>query len=293
MYGYRININGLPETVFACSAIVDNYNWKNMNDSKTIEIFVSKAPAFSIIANGETTFFKGNCRLLCVVGAEDKRAFCDAGIKNEISTVSVRFCNLEAVPCKLTEEDAYDKNCFLLPSFSEDEDIVIEIQRLINKYINCNVSDISYDKALCVSVWFRMLSIIDKHTRQLLYKQKSGNVNYYVKKLNYIISNRYRENLSLTKIAEEFGVSMSYLSSIYSKSTNQSFKEALLSVRMKKAEELIMETHLSLSDIAETVGMCDETYLRKCFKKFFGVSVSEFKKIKNEMTLYHEKPVRK
>lgn len=53
------------------------------------------------------------------------------------------------------------------------------------------------------------------------------------------LENRYGEKIYLTKIAEEFGVSTSYLSSAYSSATHQSFKDALFSVRMKKAKELI------------------------------------------------------
>lgn len=86
---------------------------------------------------------------------------------------------------------------------------------------------------------------------------------------------------------------MSYLSSTYSSATHQSFKDALFSVRMKKAKELILTTSLSLSDIAGMIGMCDDTYLHKSFKKFLRVSISEFKKINKGLTLYHDKPVRK
>ena len=62
---------------------------------------------------------------------------------------------------------------------------------------------------------------------------------------------------------------------------------------LKKAKELVRETKMSCDEIAKQVGLCDETYLRKRFKAFFGVSISRFRNIDNELTLYHDKPVRK
>ena len=293
MYGYKVSLKGLPQTVFACSTTVDNYNWKNSNNNRVVEISTEKSEGFTLIVNNETHLFTEGSRLSCIVGDDERYAFSDADIKKEITSVAVCFEELNITAGELCEADAFDNSYFILPAFLENENITLEVTRLLNKFINHYISDLACDKAMCISVWFDILHLIDKHTRELLCTPKHSSVNYYVKKLNYIIENRYNEKISLTKIAEEFGVSMSYLSSTYSSATHQSFKDALFSVRMKKAKELILTTSLSLSDIAGMVGMCDDTYLRKSFKKFFGVSISEFKKINKGLTLYHDKPVRK
>ena len=72
-----------------------------------------------------------------------------------------------------------------------------------------------------------------------LVEQKSRAENYYVKKLNYLIEKNYSQKLSLAQIAREFDISLSYLSSVYSAVTRESFSKALLRVRMTKAKELI------------------------------------------------------
>ncbi len=291
LYGYKINIKSLPQTLFACSTTVDNYNWKNNNKKNTIEFSIFKSKANTMIINNEKYINEGTF-FSCIIGSEDVRGFCDSGVQMEITTLAVQFDEIGVTPCELSIDETFSNSYFLLPLISDDPSLTQEVLRLINKYINLNVSDTSYDSALCTSVWFNILYHIDKFTRELLSKPKRNSDNYYVKKLDYIINNRFNENISLTKIAEDFGVSMSYLSSTYSQATGQSFKEAIFSVRMKKAKELVTTTSLSYSDIAASVGLCDETYLKKCFKKFFGVSISNFKKINKGLTLYHEKPTR-
>ena len=271
-----MKINGLPETVFACSTTVDNYEWKNSNDNCTIEISISKAKFCTEIVNNKTQYFESGKHMACVLGNEERYGFCDSGVENEITSVAVRFDGINIKDGEL-----------------EDITQMQEITRLLNKYIKHNTSDEIYDRAKCVSIWFDMIYVIDKYTRTLLSKPQNNSTNYYVKKLDYIIDTQYDKKVSLTQIAREFNVSMSYLSSLYSTVTGRTFKEALSSARLKKAKELMLTTSLSLAEIADAVGICDEIYLGKRFKKIFGVSVSEFKKINKGLTLYHEKPLRK
>ena len=293
MYGYKVRLKGMPETLFACSTTVDNYNWQNNHTENVIEIGVAKSESYLSNIGGESYNLKNSTHLSCIAGKEYRSASCEEGVTIEITCVGVHFENLYLKSCELIEEDAKDNSYFLLPALTNDALLVKEIMPLLNQYINCHTSNLSYDNALCVSIWFKMLSIIDKYTRDFLYKQKKHSDNYYIKKINYIIENKYSEKLSLTEIAKDFGVSMSYLSSTYSSVTKRSFKEALFETRMKKAKELVIAGIHSTSDIAGMVGLCDEVYLRKCFKKFYGVSISEFKKINKGLTLYHDKPVRK
>lgn len=53
-------------------------------------------------------------------------------------------------------------------------------------------------------------------------------------------------------------------------------------IRMKRAEDLVMESSMTFSQIAYTVGFSDPKYFGKCFKKHTGMSPSEYRKEKNE-----------
>ncbi len=291
MYGYKVNLKGLPENVFACSVEVNDYDWHNRNGKNTIEFSVSKAEKTTIIIGDETLCMEG-ISLSCVPGDEKRKAFCEPGIKKEITSIAVQFEKIDYTGCILTRENSADNSVFLLPAAIDKLPEISEISRLMNKYIKYSVSDSAYDKAMRISVWFELLCLIDKSVRRILSSHSVPNENYYVKKLDYIIEKNYSKNISLSMIAKEFGVSLSYLSWIYSNTTGHTVSEAILTRRMEKIKHLILTTSLSASEIAQETGFCDETYMRKKFKKFFGVNMSEFKSINKELTLYHDKPLR-
>ena len=48
-----------------------------------------------------------------------------------------------------------------------------------------------------------------------------------------------------------------------------------------KAKELILETNMKINDIAKEVGYTDSSYFYRKFKKFFGVSPSTLREMKN------------
>ncbi len=292
LYGYKINFEGLPETVFACATSVNDYEWKNNNGKNVIEIGIttSEQTTFSI---KKQQFTLPGTKLSCLAGDEDRKAYSPKDTENKITSVAVRFNKITASLCDLNKDDTYDNSVFLLPAVTTEIPGIDDVSRLLKKYIKNYVSKASYSRALCISVWFDILATIDKNTRLHLTNQKLNTENYYINKLNFIIKTQFQKKLLLTDIAKEFGVSMSYLSAIYSKNTGKSFRNAVLEMRMLKAKELISKGNTFIDDVAFAVGFCDVSAFRKSFKKFFGVNISELKNIENGMTLYHDKPLRK
>jgi YesN/AraC family two-component response regulator len=107
-----------------------------------------------------------------------------------------------------------------------------------------------------------------------------------VKKLNRLIDDigRYlKENLSdselsLTKIAHVFFVNASYLSRIFKRETGINLMDYLTKIRIEEAKILLKETDLMAYEIAEKVGIPDSSYFSTCFKKYAGLSVSDYRK---------------
>ena len=90
------------------------------------------------------------------------------------------------------------------------------------------------------------------------------------------INESYQDSeINLQYIADKFGFNSSYLSRKFKEKHGMSFVEYLTTVRMIKAEELAREGEL-MYITAEKVGIPDPNYFGKCFKKYKGVSYSEF-----------------
>ncbi len=93
--------------------------------------------------------------------------------------------------------------------------------------------------------------------------------------LRYIEDN-YR-HANLTELAGNLGVSLSQISRLIKQNTGSTFKELLQKKRLNKAEQLLTETKLSVSDIITCVGYDNASYFFRIFKERYGMSPREYR----------------
>lgn len=60
--------------------------------------------------------------------------------------------------------------------------------------------------------------------------------------------------------------------------TGQNISTFIRTIRLKKAGQLIIQTSMNISEIAYEVGFNDLKYFRECFKDFFKLTPSEYKR---------------
>ncbi|WP_042198858.1 response regulator transcription factor [Paenibacillus camerounensis] len=94
--------------------------------------------------------------------------------------------------------------------------------------------------------------------------------------LNYI-EKSYGEDLSLKKLGFMFNIHPVYLGQVFHKSTGESFAEYLNRYRIEKAKEQLRLTNHKVHEIARSVGYWEMGYFYKQFKKYVGISPTEFK----------------
>ena len=86
------------------------------------------------------------------------------------------------------------------------------------------------------------------------------------------------EKISLDQAANMCHVNKSYLSTLFKKEMNEGFNDYVNRVKMEKAKELIEKKQYKIYDAAWAVGIKDESYFSKLFKKYLGVSPSQLRK---------------
>jgi len=91
----------------------------------------------------------------------------------------------------------------------------------------------------------------------------------------YLRRNYGDPELNLTFTADMFGFNCSYFSRKFKEESGQSFIDFLTGIRMKQACELARAGEL-MYVTAEKVGIPDPNYFGKCFKKYKGISYSDF-----------------
>uniref|UniRef100_UPI0028B21542 helix-turn-helix domain-containing protein n=1 Tax=Ruminiclostridium cellobioparum TaxID=29355 RepID=UPI0028B21542 len=71
----------------------------------------------------------------------------------------------------------------------------------------------------------------------------------------------------------------SFLSRTFKQHTGFNFVEYLTRLRIQKAIEYFGKYDRMAYEVAESVGIPDPNYFGKCFKKYTGYSVNDYKKL--------------
>lgn len=104
---------------------------------------------------------------------------------------------------------------------------------------------------------------------------KQYNVN--VQKALQMIHQNYTDDLTIGTIADSLHLNAMYLGQIFKKETGLSFSQYLNQHRIKKAQNLLMQSSHNVNEIAELVGYTSSGYFYKNFKKECGISPREFR----------------
>ena len=94
------------------------------------------------------------------------------------------------------------------------------------------------------------------------------------------------EELSLTFIAEKLFMNKTYISETFKQKTGISLVEYLTRVKMEKAKKLFADGKLKIYEIGDALGYKDIEYFSKQFKKYAGMSPTEFRQ--NDKASYSE-----
>ncbi|WP_018751678.1 response regulator transcription factor [Paenibacillus sanguinis] len=91
------------------------------------------------------------------------------------------------------------------------------------------------------------------------------------------IHTSYNEDLSLKTLGAQYHVHPVYLGQLFHKEVGELFTEYINHYRIEKAKEQLKTTHLKVHEIARNVGYWEPGYFYKQFRKYVGVSPTEFK----------------
>jgi len=90
------------------------------------------------------------------------------------------------------------------------------------------------------------------------------------------IEKHYAEDVTITEIAKELGVSASFLSRIFKKEIGIPIHEYLNQYRISKSLSLL-KTH-TITEVGYICGFCDNSHFISIFKKYIGTTPMQYKK---------------
>ena len=121
-----------------------------------------------------------------------------------------------------------------------------------------------------------MISAFNQLTDHLL-NTKIIKTKRIIEEARAYIDQNFDKELPLDLIAEMFHISPNYFSSLFHLSVGQSFMEYIIDRRIGKAKQLLGQEDARSSEIAEKVGYDNPYYFCRIFKKYTGLTPSEYR----------------
>lgn len=86
------------------------------------------------------------------------------------------------------------------------------------------------------------------------------------------------ENLSLSDIANELGMSQYYFCHLFKRSTGMTPHQFLIRQRVEQAKRLLKQPERTVTSIALDCGFANQSHFAKCFRQFTGINPNQFRK---------------
>ena len=91
------------------------------------------------------------------------------------------------------------------------------------------------------------------------------------------IQQHYAEDISLTSLSEIFYVTPAYLSSLFSKRTDQTITSYLQSIRLDKAAALLLDHSMTVAQVGTAIGYPSYPHFCRLFKRRFHVTPTDYR----------------
>ncbi|MCD8118057.1 MAG: AraC family transcriptional regulator [Lachnospiraceae bacterium] len=97
--------------------------------------------------------------------------------------------------------------------------------------------------------------------------------------INDYISRHIGERLHVKDVAEYFGYNEKYLTTLFREKTGTSLKAHIISQKMERAKFLLCNTSAAISEISYNLSYWDEQSFSSAFKRFTGMSPTEYRRM--------------
>lgn len=184
---------------------------------------------------------------------------------------------------KSVEDDIVKGVVLLIDSLNEVVQGVTETYQWISMLVTA-------PEELCT----RMLQADDKYMASALFENYMMELyvtvyNYYpenmsalsMKVADYILSHPY-DRLTLMDTAEVCYVSHTYLSHRFKLDMGKSFVDYIVLLKMQIIKKMLTETEMSFLEIAEKLGYDDYKYMGRLFKKTYGFTLSDYRRMQSD-----------
>lgn len=147
------------------------------------------------------------------------------------------------------------------------EDMIAKITTADEKYITSAVNMMT----MCANYLY---------TNEII----KNNPNILVYQLKEYLKENLGQDLSIEAICKQFFISQSKLYKLAKTNLGMGLSDYIRTLRLKKAQKLLLDTDMPITQVAEAVGIYDTNYFIRVFKKQTGTTPLKFRNQKTELS---------
>lgn len=174
--------------------------------------------------------------------------------------------NLEAIKPRITEL------VVIISRAAVDAGANIKDIFIINENYRSNIENFKNLEDL--SVW--VSNMLQRFISLTFEFEKVKHADTVYKVIEYIKAN-YMRHISLDEIARHAYMSKTYLSSLFKKETGYSISEYINIIRVERSRALLIDSDLSIVEIAKVCGFEDQSYFTKVFRRIADTTPKKYR----------------
>ena len=112
---------------------------------------------------------------------------------------------------------------------------------------------------------------------EAVYRWRSENYSVTTFSALYHIERHFPDEITVENTADHLGISVAHYIRTFKKETGMTPNAYLIKIRVEQAAKLLRSTHYTIQHISTEVGIPDANYFVKCFRKYYGITPSQYR----------------
>jgi AraC-like DNA-binding protein len=244
-------------------------------------IYVIDGTGIQFIGNNKFNYRKGN---LFLITPQDIHSF---EIATRTKFFFLRFEESFVTPKSLKERDTVQHMDYILQNASHRPGCILKnkadkplIAFLVESIGNELKNEQLYHHKIIEQIVNTLITIVARNIALKLPKNIKENTGETILEiLHYIQQNIFEPKmLKAEKLSVHFGISIHYLGKYFKKQTGETLQGYISNYKLRLIETRLLHSDMRINEIAYELSYTDESHLNRAFKKFKGISPSEYRK---------------